>query len=108
MSLIKKHDDEQNIWMLDLSGEIDIYNADDLKNDLQILIGEHQSDVEIDCKELKYIDSTGLGVLVSALKMVKEYDGQVKLFNLKPHIAKIFYLTGLTKIMAIEEKADEA
>ena len=108
MALIKKHDDQQNIWMLDLSGEIDIYNADDLKNDLQILIGEHQSDVEIDCNELKYIDSTGLGVLVSALKLVKEYDGHVKLFNLKPHIAKIFYLTGLTKIMEIEEKADEA
>ncbi len=108
MALIKKHDDQLKIWQLDLSGEIDIYNADDLKQDLHALVDEYQSDIEIDCKDLKYIDSTGLGVLVSALKKVKDYDGKVKLYNLKPHIAKIFYLTGLTKIMEIEESKDEA
>ena len=108
MALIKKYDDQRKIWELDLSGEIDIYNADDLKQDLHALVEENQSDIEIDCKGLKYIDSTGLGVLVSALKKVRDYDGKVRLFNLKPHIAKIFYLTGLTKIMEIEENQDEA
>ena len=108
MALLKKYDDQQNVWQLDLSGEIDIYNAEDLKQDLHALIGEHESDVEIECRGLKYIDSTGLGVLVSALKVVKDYEGKIKLKNLKPHIAKIFYLTGLTKIMDIEEYQDEA
>ncbi|MEX1308366.1 MAG: STAS domain-containing protein [Eubacteriales bacterium] len=108
MALIKKYDDQQNLWQLDLSGEIDIYNAEDLKQDLHALIDEHKGDVIIDCKGLQYIDSTGLGVLVSALKVVKDYNGYVKLTSLKSHIAKIFNLTGLTKIMEIEEYKDEA
>lgn len=108
MALMKKYDAQQKVWQLDLSGEIDIYNAEDLKQDLQAMVSDKKGDVAIDCKKLKYIDSTGLGVLVAALKMVKEVGGSVRLFNLKPHIAKIFYLTGLTKIMEIEEIADEA
>lgn len=108
MALIKKYDDQQKLWQLDLSGEIDIYNAEDLKQDLHALIEEQKGDVVIDCKGLQYIDSTGLGVLVSALKVVKDYNGTVKLTSLKSHIAKIFKLTGLTKIMEIEEYKDEA
>jgi len=108
MALSKKFDEQNNMWQLDLSGEIDIYNADDLKQDLHTMISDKQGDIEINCDGLKYIDSTGLGVLVSALKKVKDYDGKIKIFGLKPHIAKIFYLTGLTKIMQIEESADEA
>ncbi len=95
-------DEGRNEWDVRLYGEVDIYNADSLKSELHSLIDEKKADIVLDCTSLKYIDSTGLGVLVSALKKVKEAEKQIRIISLKPYIAKIFTLTGLDKIFTIE------
>ncbi len=102
MNIEQKFNDSSNAWEIKLNGEIDIYNAPDLKESLTELIEERQGDIIIDCEDLKYIDSTGLGVLISILKKVKEYDGVIKIVNLKPYINKIFNITGLDKIFILE------
>lgn len=102
MLLDSKYDETQNKWNVHLYGEVDIYNADNLKSELHALIDEKKADIVLDCTSLKYIDSTGLGVLVSALKKVREADRHISITNLKPYIAKIFTLTGLNKIFEIE------
>ncbi len=91
-----------NTWEVFFSGEIDIYNAPELKQKLNELIQQKQGNIIIDCKDLNYMDSTGLGVLISVLKQVKKYDGEIKIINLKPYIRKIFTITGLDKIFSIE------
>ena len=101
MLLDSNYDESMDRWEVNLYGEVDIYNADSLKSQLHALIDEKKADVVIDCTNLKYIDSTGLGVLVSALKKVREAERQIKITNLKPYIAKIFVLTGLDKIFQI-------
>lgn len=90
-----------NEWNISLSGEIDIYNAPELKESLLKLIDQNKGDINVECSELKYIDSTGLGVLISALRRVKEYDGNITIRNLKPYINKIFVITGLDKVFSI-------
>lgn len=102
MNIEQKFNDSSNAWEIKLNGEIDIYNAPDLKESLTELIEERQGDIIIDCEDLKYIDSTGLGVLISILKKVKGYDGVIKIVNLKPYINKIFNITGLDKIFILE------
>ena len=102
MLLDANFDESQDRWEVHLYGEVDIYNADSLKSELHALIEEKKANIYLDCASLKYIDSTGLGVLVSALKRVKEADKQISITNLKPYIAKIFTLTGLDKIFSIE------
>jgi anti-sigma B factor antagonist len=102
MLLDAGYDEKNQRWDVNLYGEVDIYNADSLKNELQALIAEKSADIILDCTNLKYIDSTGLGVLVNALKKVKEQDKSINIINLKPYIAKIFTLTGLDKIFVIE------
>lgn len=102
MNIEQKFNVSSNTWEVKLNGEIDIYNAPDLKESLGTLIEEKQGDIIIDCEGLKYIDSTGLGVLISVLKRVKEYDGTIKITNLKPYIRKIFTITGLDKIFILE------
>jgi len=102
MLLDANYDENKQRWDVNLYGEVDIYNADSLKTELHTLIAEKPADIVIDCTSLKYIDSTGLGVLVNALKKVKEQDKSISIINLKPHIAKIFTLTGLDKIFSIE------
>lgn len=102
MLLDANYDESQNRWDVHLYGEVDIYNAESLKSELHAMIDEKKADIVLDCASLKYIDSTGLGVLVSALKKVKEAKKQISIVNLKPYIAKIFTLTGLDKIFLIE------
>ncbi len=102
MLLDANYDETLNRWDVHLYGEVDIYNAESLKSELHAMIDERKADIVLDCASLKYIDSTGLGVLVSALKKVKEAEKQISIVNLKPYIAKIFTLTGLDKIFMIE------
>lgn len=102
MLLDASYEELQDQWNVNLYGEVDIYNADSLKSELHSLIDEKKADIILNCNNLKYIDSTGLGVLVSALKKVKEAERSIRIINLKPYIAKIFTLTGLDQIFVIE------
>ena len=102
MLLDANYDENNNRWDVNLYGEVDIYNADSLKNELHSLIAEKSADIVLDCTNLKYIYSTGLCVLVNALKKVEESKNSIRIVNLKPYIAKIFTLTGLDKIFVIE------
>jgi anti-sigma B factor antagonist len=101
MLLDSNYDEAMDRWEVNLYGEVDIYNADSLKSQLNALIDENKADVVFAFTNHKYMGSTGLGVLVSALKKVREAERQIKITNLKPYIAKIFVLTGLDKIFQI-------
>ncbi|HHU48429.1 MAG TPA: STAS domain-containing protein [Clostridiales bacterium] len=102
MDIRQVWNEENNTWCVSLSGEIDIYNAPELKTGLLRLIEQHKGNILIDCVDLGYIDSTGLGVLISALRRVKDYNGTITIKNLKPYIYKIFTITGLDKVFTIE------
>ncbi|PYG88121.1 anti-sigma B factor antagonist [Ruminiclostridium sufflavum DSM 19573] len=86
-----------------LSGEIDIYTSQSLKDELNEVISSCQGDIIIDCKELAYIDSTGLGILVGALKEIRKNNNDIYICNLKDNIKKLFVITGLDKLFKIKE-----
>jgi len=85
-----------------LNGEIDIYTSNDLKEKLYSLVDTYKKDLVIDCKELNYIDSTGLGIFVGALKKAKQYEKKIIIINLKDNIKKLFTITGLDKVFQID------
>ncbi len=84
-------------------GEVDIYTSPDLKNKVFELIEEKKSDLIINGESLDYIDSTGLGVLMSIYKKMQEKNLNFKIINLKPNIYKLFDITGLNKVFNIQE-----
>jgi anti-sigma B factor antagonist len=94
-------------WHVALSGEIDIYNSTDMKKQLNLLMDEHIADMYVDCKNLEYIDSTGLGALVGVLKNIKSHDKEMHLSHVKANILKLFRITNLDKVFIIEEGGDE-
>lgn len=87
---------------LSLSGEVDIYTSQELKENLYSIVEKNQTDLIIDCRELNYIDSTGLGIFVGALKKAKQYDRKMVITGLKDNIKKLFIITGLDKVFTIE------
>ena len=84
-------------------GEVDIYTSPELKNKIFDLINENNSDITINGEDLEYIDSTGLGVLMSIYKKIQEKELNFKITNLKPNIYKLFDITGLNKVFNIRE-----
>lgn len=93
---------EKNMWYVDVIGEIDIYTANKLKETLIDLLNEKNTDIRMNCEELDYIDSTGLGVLIGALKRLKQDNKNITIANPKPNISKLLHITGLNKIFIIE------
>lgn len=101
LRLNTNYNDSESCWEIELIGEIDINSKAMLKEELLQLNERKQADFVLKCENLEYIDSTGLGVLISFYKNVKMGDRAVYFEKLKPSILKIFSLTGLDKIFQI-------
>ncbi|MEW9677883.1 STAS domain-containing protein [Lentibacillus sp. L22] len=85
-----------------LSGEVDAYTAPKLKETLLPLTKGAGHIVEVNLEQVNYMDSTGLGVFISALKSTKENDSQLKLVDLQDRVFRLFQITGLIEIMDIK------
>src|SRR5699024_6565776 len=85
-----------------VSGEIDIYTAPKLKRELHELGNKSSQMIIVDLNDVHYMDSTGLGVFISVLKLTKEHDSHLKLVNLNERVLRLFQITGLNEIMDIQ------
>lgn len=102
LKINKNYDEEQNQWKIDLIGEVDIYTAGQLKEAFIKIIEEKKESIKINAEGLEYIDSTGLGVLIGALKRLKQENKDIIIYNVKASIKKLLNITGLDKIFIIE------
>jgi anti-sigma B factor antagonist len=96
-----KEKDDQNAVHIEISGEVDIYTCQELKDKLYRCVDQLGKDLVLDCRNLNYIDSTGLGVFVAVLKKVKLIDRQITIKNLKESILKLFLITKLDLLFTI-------
>ncbi|MFP5298207.1 MAG: anti-sigma factor antagonist [Actinomycetota bacterium] len=94
--------------VVDVKGEIDVYTAPKLREKLIELVSEGSYDVIVNLEGVDFLDSTGLGVLVGALKRVKAHDGSLSLVCTQDKILKIFKITGLTKVFPIHDSVEDA
>lgn len=100
---------ERGGWsVLSVSGEVDVATAPRLRERLVGLVGEGRTQIVVDLEQVDFIDSTGLGVLVGALKRVRTNDGDLALVCTGARILKVFEITGLTKVFAIHRSVDDA
>lgn len=98
----------EKAYAVEVQGEIDVYTSPRVKETINELIDQGQYNLIIDLEGVRYIDSTGLGVLIGALKKVREHDGRILLICTNPQIKKIFNITGLVKIFEIFKNEEEA
>jgi anti-sigma B factor antagonist len=99
---------EGNRTVVVVGGEIDVYTAPKLREQLIDLVSAGNYDIVVDMENVEFLDSTGLGVLVGGLKRVRAHDGSLRLVCTQERILKIFRITGLTKVFPIHSSVDEA
>jgi anti-sigma B factor antagonist len=91
-----------------VGGEIDVYTAPKLREQLIDLVSSGQYHLVVDMEGVEFLDSTGLGVLVGGLKRVRAHEGSLRLVCTQERILKIFRITGLTKVFPIHSSVEEA
>ena len=99
---------DEKTQALEVIGEIDVYTSPKVKEIITELIEKGNYNLIINLEGVRYIDSTGLGVLIGALKRVREKEGCINLVCNNPQIKKIFNITGLVKIFGIFKTEEEA
>ncbi len=93
--------------VVQVAGEVDVHSAPQLREMLAELIREGHHHLVVDMEQVAFLDSTGLSVLVGALKKVRAHDGSVRVVCTHERIIKIFRITGLTNVFPIHASIDE-
>lgn len=97
----KSFDEDLKTWNVKLLGEIDIRTSAELKESLNESLDQIETDINLDCTDLNYIDSTGLGVIIGVLNRVKKNENEIIILNAKNNISKLFKITGLDRIIKV-------
>lgn len=87
---------------------LDAHNSGNLKTQMLSLFEDGKHDLVIDLKDVRFVDSSGLGSLVSGFKNASARNGNLKLCGLQPQVKSMFELTRLHRVFEIFSGADEA
>jgi anti-sigma B factor antagonist len=96
---------------VDIEGRFDTVSAPEIKSELHKLIEGGNTHMVVNLQKMDFIDSAGLGVLVSCLRRAAAEGGDLRLAEVPPFCRSIFELTRLTRVFDVtesEEKAIEA
>jgi anti-sigma B factor antagonist len=84
-----------------VSGEADLSSCDPLRRALDEVIGDGAERVELDFTHLDFIDSTGIGVLVAALKRMQAKGGDIALRSPGASVLRVLEITGLSTLFLL-------
>ncbi|HEY5674549.1 MAG TPA: STAS domain-containing protein [Malonomonas sp.] len=87
---------------------MDAHNSGDLKEQMLQLFDEGKCNLVIDLSAVRFVDSSGLGALVSGFKNASARDGSLKLCSLQPQVRSMFELTRLHRVFEIFISVEEA
>ena len=93
--------------VVSVGGEVDVATAPRLREELINLVAGGHNHLVVDLEGLDFIDSTGLGVLVGALKRTRSNDGELRVVCTHSRILKVFEITGLDSVFGIAATIEE-
>jgi anti-sigma B factor antagonist len=97
-----------DLGLVELSGEVDLYTAPRFKEDLVGLIESGVEAIVIDLSQVTFIDSTALGVIIGGVKRLRERDGRLMIVAGSRPVVRILDITGLDKVLTVFDTRDEA
>ena len=89
-------------------GELDVHGAPRVRAQLIDLMRDGACDFVMDLDEVTFIDSTGLGVLIGALKRVRSMGGDLRVVATCDPTLRLLRLTGLHRVLAPYETPADA
>jgi len=98
---------ENGISFVIPKGEIDVATQGQLKEAVSELIVGGDVNLVIDLTEVEFIDSTGLGALISARRKAHAFKGSFAIVCTNPNMLRLFSITNLDKVFAIHDSRED-
>ena len=106
MELIEKN--TEKCMVIGIKGRLDTINYSILEKRLMELLDQNVTKILINCSQMDYVSSSGLRILLMALKRITMVKGKFVLCNLQENIREIFEISGFTTIFEIYPNEEEA
>src|SRR5690348_18083907 len=100
--------DASGVAVVQVEGQLIVGNRQELKDLVQAALDRGDRRILVDFSRTGYIDSSGLGALVSMSKRVRELGGELKLSGLNEDLRSLFELTKLDTLFAIADTPQQA
>jgi len=100
--------EKNNVAILSLKGKLDLANAARLKDMVKGILAEGKLKVHLNMDDVDFINSSGLGALVSVMKEIRLRKGRLTLSDLAPYVKEIFEITQLSHVFEIFETVEGA
>jgi anti-sigma B factor antagonist len=94
--------------VVSLHGELDVASAPSLRERLIDLVSRGSTNLILDLEGLDFLDSTGLGVIISALKRARTNGGDLRLVCTQSRIRRLFEITALDQAFPLYPSHDAA
>ena len=91
-----------------VTGELELATAPRLRQEVVGLVGEGHVQIVLDLSGVDFVDSVGLGVIVSVLKRVRGRGGELVVAGPVPRVRRLFELTRLDEIIPLHDRVEDA
>lgn len=90
-----------------LTGYIDTYNTNYFSNKIDKILSAGYMKLVLDCSQLNYMSSTGIGSMTGIMKALKAKGGEIILVSIQSKVMDVFELLGFSSFFAIKNSYDE-
>jgi anti-sigma B factor antagonist len=94
--------------LITVDGEVDASSSIHLDEAMQQAVDEGCKNILVDCKNLHYISSAGLGVFMSYIQVIESQQIRLVLFNMSPKVYNVFEILGLHQLLTIVDTEETA
>lgn len=94
---------ENEELVVSLSGDLDINTVKQFQDEVLKNYSQVDKDFVFDLRDLDYIDSTGLGAIITVYKEVNDKGYKLRVINAKKNVRKLFFITELDSLFEIGE-----
>lgn len=109
LSLLVDMEVKKNVLCVRLSGELDHHTTEELRNQVNEVVETQKIEhMVFNFQDLSFMDSSGLGVILGRYKQIRNIGGEMVVCSVSPPIKRLFDMSGLFKIIRLEDSEDDA
>ena len=99
---------DAGVFVVTVQGHLNSPAAKGFEESMQGLLDDGAERVVLDCRKLSYIGSAGLRIVLTTARELQRREGRLALCNLVSHLADIFRLSGMHRIIPMLDSLDSA
>ncbi len=94
--------------LVTVAGEVDVTTGTQLREPLHQLVERRRHHHVVDLREVTFLDSTGLGILVNDHKRLRDRGGSLHVVCAPGLVSRVFRLTGVDRVVPVTETVEAA